>query len=373
MSMLISVGLGFAALSVDLSWIRLSLSGSQAIADAAANAALLELRRTGDPDLAAEAAEEFVVRNAVGRDSPELISIQFGDWDEENLVFEVDGNSPHAARAIVGRPNDKPLELFFAKSMGFDSMVIEQEAIAATRSMHVVLVMDITGSFASDIHHARAAALDFLSLLSATHGKFDKIGMVLFYHRFGVEYTAMTYLDTESDSGTAQANWEKIDTASKPSWSYFDSGGRHPDMPREYYDEYGTDHSVGVEMALKMFEENPDPFAFKAMVMLTDGRPSTLPYNDDRDRHGYSEERWRVHEGPVPHPSSAIRAATLDAAQRAWEEHEVNVWTVSYVAQEQFLMDMTKGVGKFYYTDDPTQLGGIFSEIASSLPIATVK
>ena len=77
--------------------------------------------------------------------------------------------------------------------------------------------------------------------------------------------------------------------------------------------------------------------------------------------------------GPVPYSTSQIRTATLASSQRVWADHDAHLWSVSYDAQQQFLVDMTKGVGKFYYTEDPADFVDIFAEIASSLPVATVR
>ncbi len=374
MTMLVSAAMGMAALAIDVSWMRIAHTQAQDVADAAANAALIELRRTGDVELAAAAAEEFVSRNVVGDRPAELLEIEFGRWDEEDLSFQTDSLSPHAVRAVVGRPHDNPLPLYFAHALGWSTFAVEKEALAATRSMQVVLVMDVTGSFAADIGSARAAALEFLDLLDATHGEYDMVGMVLYHGRFGVEYTPLKYLDDEFLDKTARADWQKINVASKRHWLWgWSYGGTFPDMPREYPDEAGTDHHTGIEMALQMFTEKPDPYAFKAIVMLTDGRPSTLSTPQNRANDGYVETRWRAYEGPAPHSTSQIRTRSLQSARRAWEEHGINVWSVSYDAREDFLVDMAQGVGSFYYTENAQMLRSIFAEIASSLPIATVR
>jgi len=373
MTLFMGTGMTLAALAVDLSWMRLARTECQAVADAAANAALIELRRTGDPTAATAAAEEFVSRNVVGSSPPELLDLEFGRWDENHHTLLAEDTCPHAVRAVVGRPSSNPLSLYFTGFVGPDTFTVSGESVAATRSMQVVLVMDITGSFASDIGSARTAALQFLDLLEATHGQYDMVGMSLFYNRFGIEYTPLEYLDDEMYSDTARDAWGRLDTASKPNLFGFLYGGYHPDMPREYPDEHGTDHHTGIEMAIQMFEEHPDPQAFKAMVILTDGRPSPLETPTDRASAGYTETRWNQYSGPTPYSTTQIREATLAATDRAWTDDQINVWSISYGAEDPFLVDMTQGVGKFYYTEHANQLPGIFADIASSLPIATVR
>lgn len=373
MMLFLTMAMGLAALSIDLAWMRLAAAQAQDVADAAAAAALIELRRTGDPDLAEDAAQEFVARNVVGRGPAELLDVEFGRWDEEGQEFSPDPVSPHAVRVVVGRPEDNPLDLYFAQLAGQNTFSVERESIAATRSMQVVLVIDITQSFQSDIGEARAAAIAFLDLLTATHGEYDMVGMVLYYNRFGVEYTPLRYLDDEAWDHAARTQWAKINTASQPNLLYFLTGGRNPAMPRQYPDEGGTDHHPGLAMALTMFSERPDPFAFRAVVVLTDGNPTNLTNANDRTGHGYTETRWRQYRGPIPHAAWQSRLKTLEVADRLWAEQDVHVWSISYDAKEQFLKDMTTGVGKFYYTEDAADLTAIFAEIASSLPVAAVR
>src|SRR5690606_28945857 len=148
----------------------------------------------------------------------------------------------------------------------------------------------------------------FLDTLERAHGEWDMVGMSVYYYDYGIEYTPMRYLQDEVRDREARSDWWKINVASKPQrrdrWG--NGGGRHyPAMPREYTSEYGeywgwgscnesgTDHHVGLKMAHEMFGEHPDPHAYRAMVVLTDGEPIQIrPYNK-RVREDYDEDRWR--------------------------------------------------------------------------------
>src|SRR5690606_6301802 len=67
-------------------------------------------------------------------------------------------------------------------------------------------------------------------------------------------------------------------------------GGCYPNMPREYSDEPGTDHTTGIALAHQMFAENPDPSAMRVVVLLTDGVPNGISsgHGAIRATEGYS-------------------------------------------------------------------------------------
>lgn len=402
LGMLLPITVGFAALAVDTSWIRLADSQAQDVADAAAHAALIELRRTGNTSSAKAAAEKILEKNVVGGDFADIGEIEFGFWERGSEAFDITVPRPNAVRVEVGRYEEDPVDLTFARIWNRDSATVESSATAATRSLHVVLVMDVTGSFASEIHHAREAAVRFLDILGESHGEDDMMGMTIFTNRFAWAYSEMFYLADETASATARTDWNKLDVASKPhsgcpsgsainddpgiliSAKYTDwhAGGKKPAMPREYCDEPGTDHHVGMVLGRTLIEEQDDPFAYRAMIVLTDGDPNGLNVsklkawngsNSAREHTGYVEERWREYQGPVPHTRTEIENASVTVAEAAWTDAEIHVWTVSFRAKREFLKDMPQGDGKFYYTENAAELVPIFEDIASSLPLVIVK
>src|SRR5690606_26868142 len=132
---------------------------------------------------------------------------------------------------------------------------------------HVVLVMDITNSWnPRNFEYARAAAVQFYDTMAASAGPYDKIGMSVFTGRYGWEFTPLTRMHDATDAGV-RAQWADMKTASKsgtgtnwPDYCWTNttnnfsspSGGCYPNMPREYTDEPGTDHTTGIEMAARM-------------------------------------------------------------------------------------------------------------------------
>jgi hypothetical protein len=142
---LLPISLGFAALAVDISWIQLSQSQAQDVADAAAHAALIELRKTGSAFSAEVAAQDIIDRNVIGDGPGALGRIEFGNWDRRTDDFDTTAPRPNAVRVVAGRYDEDPVMLNFSRIWNKDSQTVNADAIAATRSLHVVVVFDITG------------------------------------------------------------------------------------------------------------------------------------------------------------------------------------------------------------------------------------
>ena len=392
------IPLGFGALAVDASYVRLAQNQAQDIADAASQAALFMLRRTGDQDQAIGAAEAVIARNRVGGQAPELDEIEFGTWNYNTTpgTFSATTLNPNAVRVKVSRSGDAALGLFLARVLGFDTVDVAREAVSATRNLQVILVMDITGSWGeSDFSYAREASLAFWDVLSASYSDYDQVGMTIFTNRFGWEYTPMTYVSDAVLDGEIDTSWALLNIASKAGkdTNHYDGknctlnsgsnqnnftspvvGGCYPDMPREYRDEPGTDHTTGIIMAQTMFAENYDPAAYRAMIVLTDGKPNGYgSIGTARATDGYEEDRWREYARTTPHSQSSIKSDSIALTAALWDDYQVNTWVVSFVANESFMGDMVQGDGYYERTTNPAYLIDIFDDIANSLPLAIVR
>jgi hypothetical protein len=402
---LLPLVIGFAALSVDMSWVRLADGQSQDVADAASHAALIELRATGNTANARLAAERIIDENIVGGGPGTMGDIQFGEWRRGSVGLSPTSLRPNAVQVEVGRYGDDPVGLNFARIWGRDSAVVSSDATAATRSLQVVLVMDITGSFRSEISEARKAAVRFLDILSDVHGREDMVGMAVYLNRYSWAYSEMFLLSDLSARTLARSQWNKLDVGSQseqgcysqrdyrndpakllePRSHDYTNGGTKPDLPRWYCDENGTDHHVGIAMGRQLIQELDDPLAYRAMVVLTDGQPNNLErsplstmegyesYDTLRDYLGYTEPRFREYRGPLPHNVAQIEDATVAEAGAALAEDEIHTWMVSFRATAAYLKDVPGGDGRFYYTDNAAELTPIFEDIANSLPLMIVK
>lgn len=401
----IIVLLGFGALAIDVGYIRLAQMQTQDIADAASQAALYRLRRTGDLDDARAAAASIARENKVVGTAPDLDLVQFGSWDQNAAVkvFDPDASRPNAVRAVVSRKDGNAVNMFLGRLFGVDTADITREATSSARSLHVILVMDITGSWHNsnkqrDFRNARDAALAFLDTLESGYGEYDKVGMTIFTGRYAWEYTPLTLIGDEATSGTARTAWMKLNVASKggtgkafpevcavktggsgssANANKFTSptGGCYPAMPREYTDEPGTDHTTGITLARTMFTEETDPTAFRAMVILTDGAPNGIlsAHGKYRTELGYTETRWREYLGPRPHTDTQVKTQSNTLTQQMYDELGVNTWVVSFRDNNSFMHTMPKGIGYYSNTNESDALIPIFEGIANSLPMAIVQ
>jgi Flp pilus assembly protein TadG len=378
--------LGFGALALDLGMIRLAQTQAQDVADAASQGALLRLRATGDISEATDVAADLVAHNMVSGAAPTLQSIQFGVWD--NSTFTEDNIDPNSVRVQVGRP----IELALSRIWGWDTFAVTRPSTSAARTLHVILVMDITNSWTqANFANARAAAVEFYDTISNAAGPDDRIGMVLFSGQYGVEQTPLYTLD-EAEYYSVRDDWTNLRTASKAgTYSATNtygcnvytgtlqnnfsnpSGGCFPQMWREYADESGTDHTTGMEMAKLMFSEVTDPSVYRALVILTDGEPNGTGNHVQRATAGFVENRWRWYKTNIQRTTSQVTSETQALAADLNATMDVNVWAISFVAAATWMNSVDQGDGYFIRTSSSSALSGIFEDIAESLPIAVVE
>lgn len=421
MSALIVTLLGFAALVLDWGRVRIAGAEAQAVADAAAEAAVMALKQEGTEEAARAAAELVVSQNTIAGLEPALLAFDLGSWDNLSRTWSPDG--ANAVRVVVGRAGAEPIGLFLASLFGFDFAEVSRTATAATQRLQVVLVMDITGSWDKDnFYHARTAAVQFLDMLHNAHGDDDLVGMVVFLQRFGWEYTPLTLLRQSAVDPTLVRNqWAALNVGSyagqyqstyEPMTSKYVSckvygtnnnggspwsgwctggsscfqpssrdkftspvGGCFPGMPRYYSDEGGTDHQTGMEMAWTMFREHPDPFAYRAMIVMTDGIPNSYGSSTTsvRKSQGYAESRFREYAFSGSRSVSQIESGTQSLANSMYTRDGINIWFISFVESAAFMPASTKGDGYFAVTPDASQLESIFRRIARSLPVTVVE
>lgn len=395
------VMLGFGALAVDVSWMHVVRAQAQDVADAASQAAMIVYKRTGDTTAGEAAAAGIVARNPIGGDPGDLERIDFGYWDTTGGVrtFVPSSEGINAARVTVSRVGANAVALFLARVFGREDFEVRARATSAQRDLRVLLVMDITGSWhewhhnQEDFNYARTAAVTFLDQLTTTYGQTDKIGMVVFTGRYAYEFTPFRLVATEAGDHAVRTAWSQLNVASKagrvqpypavcrlnaaPNQNNFaaPAGGCYPNMTREYTDEPGTDHTTGMEMARRMFEEEDRAAYYRAMVVLTDGAPNGLFAGNGalREASGYSEARWREYIGPAPHSTAQIKTDSVARAQDLWDELRVNTWVVSFVQDDPFMPAMCHGDGYYAHTNDAAVLVPIFEQIARGLPLAIVE
>ncbi|TVQ88825.1 MAG: hypothetical protein EA397_16655 [Deltaproteobacteria bacterium] len=409
--LLIFVIIGFAALALDIAYMRMAQLQAQDSADAASQAALIVYRRTGDEAEAEDVAGRLLTLNRVAGEVPDLGEITFGTWDQPTGavgMFQPGSLTPNAVRVQVARTAPHLL----APAIGFYEFDAIGRSTSATRNLHIILSVDITNSWSPDnFANARVASELFLQVLADGAGPYDRVGMNVWTGRYAWEFTPMFNVRNTSARNQAQAEWSQLRTASKPGLPHgpahaprcningahsnnaffenpppgLDRGGCYPNMPREYMgnnnqnctrgSECGTDHTVGLEMSRRMFSAEADDAAFRALVVLTDGIPNTLEqtHGEARRNAGFEEDRWNEYLAPVPHAVESIRTESVAISQNLWDDMRVHTWVVSFDAHEAFMPNMVQGQGYYEHTNDSATLVAIFEDIVNSLPLALVE
>jgi hypothetical protein len=391
--------LSFGALAIDSGYMILANAQTQDIADAASQAALIAYRNTGDTQIAEEAALAVVQANEIVGERPDLTSLTFGIWDdtEDNPVFEPSQVNINAAAALVGRRADNPLNLLMSRIWGYSTFETRGRAVSASRSAQIIIVLDITGSWGErDFAGARAAVLNAADLLAVSASPMDRVGMSIFTNRFAWEYTPLSQISDPDVADEIRDDWELLALASKAGTDadHTDNrectlhtatarlndftnppGGCYDAMPREYRDEPGTDHSTGLRLAQLMFEDTDLPAAYRAMIVITDGRPAALgaASGNTRAAQGYVEQRWREFRGPVPRTIGQVRAAATNATDEMWDELNVHTWVISFVADDSLMTAMVHGDGYYVRTTQASRINAILTQIIRELPLAIVE
>ena len=216
--------LGFAAMSVDVSLMRLAQGHAQAVSDAAALSALQVFHDTADQNAASDAADAVTTLNPIVGVPGQISTLQFGRWDPEGVgdKFTVDPLNINAVRVSLNRTD---VDLMFGKFFGALNFDVTAGSTTAAQTLQVILVTDITASWDShDFNYVREASVNFLDYLYANHGPNDSVGHVLFFQQFGFIWTEMTNVDTAiADPNLVHKQWEGLSTGNTagkfmPAW-----------------------------------------------------------------------------------------------------------------------------------------------------------
>ncbi len=386
----VPVIIGFGALAVDTTYMRLARTQAQDVADAASTAAMYRLRRTRDRGQATQAALDTCAVNVVVGEAPLCEAVRFGEFEDGEFV---EGDSQDAVQVVVSRREGIAPDLFFSRIWGYSTFDVAAQAVAESRTLDIVLVVDITISWRpAQFEGARSAAIALLDTVEETAGEGDKIGMVVFNGPFAWEFTPMTSLTDAGSISDVRSDWSDLALASLAGdpadcpWptrcnshkftgdqgsNFTDpAGGFYPNMPRNYPREPNTDYYPGLLMAEQMFDEGNED-AFRAMVILTDGAPYRVPGNvlDKRTAAGYVETRWREVMGPIPHSNNAIVSDSIALSTKMWDEQRTHTWLVSFVKDNASLQPIAPGQGYYDRVTSPVELVQSFQTIAESLPI----
>jgi len=382
MGVFLPVMVGFAALSVDISYINMARTQTQNVADAASHAAFVAYRATGNQATGTTAAENVIGWNNIGNSTGELEGVDFGEWDFDNLIFSSGGNYINSARARVGRKNmyGNQLDLFFAPILGMNEIDVGAKGVAAGRTRQIMLITDVSCSFADDIGSARDANIAFLDYMNSNPFPGDQLGQSIFA---GMKNFPLLHelASPVIDYGSLNTQFAKLEVCSNLEPSLQGS----PTWEGDCY----TSQARGLHYAMREFITNGDPREFQANILITDGKANTsLQSNSDGNSTSAAEDdaemlvkmmwdggdySYQVWECPLLQQTSAV-GCSINTYSGTFGGG-VHLWTVYFGSNDsnvdwlQSLTAFDGNRGESKDTDDPSKLDEIMLEIAASIPV----
>jgi hypothetical protein len=375
-ALLLIVMLGFAALAIDLSYLRLARLQAQNAADAGAHAALTELRMSRDQDAARSRAAQIVNLNHIAGDLAVLdpgTDVVFGGWDFPSHSFDPEADFVNAVEVTVRRESDSPggaIPLMLAQIFGATEADARSNgsSVGALRSREIFIVQDVTGSFRDEIDQGRIADLTLLDFIDGFGLPGDRIGMVTFV---GAAEMWTELQRVEPNYSAIRSQWESLDWCNRNYWPFTSPSMSEyfHDAPQmvscnegtlgDWYADSGTSQGSGLQLAIDALidEDTTESTSLKTIVLVSDGKPQCVPEGTSCD--------------------DEMAALGLAQADRAAEEN-ISIFSVSFndsynADQSAYLESLTRGYGTFYETPDAEALPGILAEIAASIPISIVQ
>jgi Flp pilus assembly protein TadG len=184
MAWLLVILMGFAALGFDLAYVRLARLEMKNATDAAAHAAILRLRATGNTSTATTDAIAVAAQNTV-LGKPMVLSVNdftFGTWDSISKSFTA--TTPYTAVKIKGVRDVSDtggyVDLTFGRVLGYSATSTTEDTIGAFANRNFMIEMDITPSYVCTIDNAVQADLALLDQLHTQNIGGDRISLDVF-------------------------------------------------------------------------------------------------------------------------------------------------------------------------------------------------
>ena len=368
MAFSIVVILLFAALAIDISYMRTAQFELHNAADAAAHAALVELRRSEDTTQARQLAKDVAAMNTVGGEAVQLADsqIEFGAWDYDNQSFTANGAYTNAVRVTIDRDGNAPqgaLDLLMGPVLGHQDAELSASATGAYRYRDIIISQDITKSFWNEMNDGVAADLAFIDEMHSQNFPNDRLGLRTFTGYHEASFTTLQYLTTGYSTmrakvyGDGKSNLDKTKTSGLTNCYVTPA---YPGNPKKRYNIPGawmlpvacdnTNQGIGILNAATELLANSKAGNIKVIVLVSDGAPS----------------------GPWANGVYGIQMADYASSKG------ITIFTVSFnedndPVQKAYMASLTRGYGKAYDTPDSSKLKEILEEIAKSVPVALVE
>jgi Flp pilus assembly protein TadG len=340
--------LGFVTFCVDLGAVTVARSEMHAALDAATLAGATGLQIS--PAEARRRARETACQNSIAN-SPLLLDdsdIELGTWDAATRTFvklPVHLENQATTIRITGsrtqaRGNQLPLTI--APILGLGSIDLTTSRVAGfSPSADVVLVQDITGSFAGELADAKKGDQALLDSLYAQGNTDTRLGVVV-HTGWGATLAPLTNIHSNYPFLTS--------TISKI------NHGSTPGMPKTS----GTNIAAGLLEALNVFNTGSTPARPKAIVLVSDGEPTS-------------------NSGGM-HPTLTSHQLLLlarEVADDAWSE-SIHVYVVFYnrtnsAAAADNLRSLIRGSGTFIQTSNAADLPQHLRQLSRSMSIVLLQ
>lgn len=391
MALCITVFFGFAALGFDLAYVRLARLQLQNATDAAAHAALVRLRATGNVGSARAMAKSVAAQNYVWGKAITLqdAEIVFGGWNFDAKTF-TNGVSPANAVQVKGTRSSTSgvngaVGLTFGTVLGRSSIDLQHYGTAAYRIRSIVVAQDITGSFGDSIDAACQADVTMLDTLHSFNIPADRIGMQLFTgdgQGLGNLFTPLSDLQTKFSTiraqwrGDGKAAIDPTKTSGITVCNLLDFAipygppNNHAWMPACSVGGGGTNQGAAIKRAMDQLLAQSNPYETRVIVLITDGEPMccTMVRNS-------AGAITSLSCNPGDACSQARAQYGVDMADAA-DAADISIFTVSFgasVSQAVYNAGLARGIGVAYNTPDENELAAILIQIAGTIPIALVQ
>jgi Flp pilus assembly protein TadG len=391
MALTLVVMMGFAALGFDLAYVRLARLQMQNASDAAAHAAMVNLRITGNLSSARQTAVTVAAANAV-LGKPVLLQggdVVFGGWDFAHGSF-LANTLPANAVTVNGRRSDPTasdgsVSLAFGRVLGFSEANVTRSSVGAFRIRDLVIEMDVTGSFLDNMDNAVRANVAMLDYMQSLNIPSDQIGLDVFvgkaqevtrlqnlknsYNAIRAEWwgDGMSSLHAGKRSGIAVCNKIGVD----PAWP------NHGWMPHcwdggEPGFFAGTNQGAALKSGVDKLNAQVKNYETRVIVLVTDGSPMCCPAPQGG---GCADGVTCADSGPLCTCAKHVAQYGRDMADYA-ATSGVDIFTVVFgnaPAGMAYGASLARGIGQSYNTPDSTQLQSILLDIAGRIPVALVR
>jgi Flp pilus assembly protein TadG len=395
---LVLVGLlSMGALAIDTAHLGQCRTEARAIADGAARGGLVVLRSTGDTGDADAAIAALVAAGDVCGAAPDSPTVTWGRWDDTDATptFAAGATPPNAVRVSVARTGANSVDTFLAGLMGFAQTEVRVSAVAATRSVHALFVVDQQDGWTeAGMLQAQAAVQSAFARVADAASPADAVGVIGTSGPYAWELTPLTGIGTALGRAAVEADLAVLSLASfagsqtsttdgidcsvfgSPNVDDFATDSCYPAMPRRYSDEGGVDPAVALELAWAEHTaaQGTIPVQHRVVVLLTAHDPTAVlsGAGTERAADSYSEPFTELVD-TIPIDAVTIAADAETQATALWDDLRAHVWVVSVATTDPVYDDLPRGDGWHAAASTASELEPLMRSIVSAWPIAVVE